>query len=66
MLSDDCVNMLVKDKRYGLTSKDAMTLFLLDDGDRLEYYLDVVDKLQTIFVGQEELLNRIGRVAGNW
>ncbi|KAF2402136.1 hypothetical protein EJ06DRAFT_520215 [Trichodelitschia bisporula] len=44
--------------KFGLTIKDAKTLLSLDDGDRLDYYFDVVDQLG----GHADS----GRVAGNW
>jgi aspartyl-tRNA(Asn)/glutamyl-tRNA(Gln) amidotransferase subunit B len=66
MSSDDCVNMLVDSQYYGLTSKDASTLLLLDDGERLDYYFDVVEILKSTYSGNEEVLARIGKVAGNW
>ncbi|KAF2800615.1 hypothetical protein K505DRAFT_228357 [Melanomma pulvis-pyrius CBS 109.77] len=66
MSSDDCVNMLVDGQDYRLTSKDASTLLILDDGDRLDYYFDVVESLKTIFSGNAEILPRVGKVAGNW
>ncbi|KAF2711476.1 hypothetical protein K504DRAFT_220577 [Pleomassaria siparia CBS 279.74] len=64
--SDDCINMLVDGQVYGLTSKDASTLLLLDDGDRLDYYFDVVEILKATFVDNAEVLPRLGKVAGNW
>jgi aspartyl-tRNA(Asn)/glutamyl-tRNA(Gln) amidotransferase subunit B len=66
MLSDDVINMLVDPKEYGLTHKDAGTLLILDDGDRLDYYLDVVQILRGIFADDSAILARVGKVAGNW
>ena len=64
MSSDDSLNVLVEE--YGLTSKDASTLLVLDDGDRLDYYFSVVESLKIIFAENVEVLARIGKVAGNW
>lgn len=66
MLSDDCVNILIDSNSYGLTSKDASTLLLLDDGYRLDYYFDVVEHLRAIFSTEPEILARVGKIAGNW
>jgi aspartyl-tRNA(Asn)/glutamyl-tRNA(Gln) amidotransferase subunit B len=66
MLSDDCVNTLVDKSDYNLTPKDASTLLSLDDGDRLDYYYDVVEHLQTAFSDQPDILARVGKAAGNW
>ena len=66
MLSDECVSTLVDNEYYGLTSKDASTLLLLDDGDRLDYYFDVVEHLRKTFGDNPDLLARTGKAAGNW
>lgn len=66
MLGDDVIGMLVDPKKFGLTSKDAGTLLILDDGDRLDYYLDVVQILRETFKDDAALLPRVGKVAGNW
>jgi aspartyl-tRNA(Asn)/glutamyl-tRNA(Gln) amidotransferase subunit B len=66
MSSDDCVNMLVNGEDYGLTIKDASTILLLDDGERLDYYFDVVESLKSTYSGNAEVLARVGKVAGNW
>lgn len=60
------MNSLVQDSAYGLTSKDANTLLLLDDGDRLDYYFDVVEHLRTTFSNDPAVLSRTGKAAGNW
>ncbi|KAF2195316.1 hypothetical protein K469DRAFT_743924 [Zopfia rhizophila CBS 207.26] len=64
--SDGYVKTLVDSTEYRLTSKDANTLLLLDDGDRLDYYLDVVQLLKATFSGNQRILDRVGKVAGNW
>jgi aspartyl-tRNA(Asn)/glutamyl-tRNA(Gln) amidotransferase subunit B len=64
--SDEMMKMLVTMPQFGLTSKDASTLLVLDDGERLEYYLDVVHHLQSMLSNSPDSLIRIGRIAGNW
>lgn len=49
----------------GLSTKDASTLLSLDDGDRLDYFYDVVSGLRTTDLSQENQAH-LGRVAGNW
>ncbi|KAH7410420.1 GatB/GatE catalytic domain-containing protein [Phaeosphaeria sp. MPI-PUGE-AT-0046c] len=49
----------------GLSSKDASTLLSLDDGDRLDYFYDVVSRLRTSDRSQGNQAE-LGRVAGNW
>lgn len=66
MLSDECVEILVDPQGYGLTAKDANTLLMLDDGDRLDYYFDVVQVLRSTFSEDPDILARVGKVAGNW
>jgi aspartyl-tRNA(Asn)/glutamyl-tRNA(Gln) amidotransferase subunit B len=56
----------VNDPNYSLTSKDASTLLSLDDGERLDYYYDVVEHLRTAFQDQADMLQRVGKAAGNW
>ncbi|KAF2640259.1 hypothetical protein P280DRAFT_428162 [Massarina eburnea CBS 473.64] len=66
-LSDETVNMLVDNKNdYSLTSKDASTLLLLDGGERLDYYYDVVEHLRATFSNDTDTQARLGKVAGNW
>ncbi|KAF2652322.1 hypothetical protein K491DRAFT_605161 [Lophiostoma macrostomum CBS 122681] len=65
-LSDDSMTKLTEAQDYGLTVKDASTLLVLDDGDRLDHYLDVVEHLRVDFAQDPEALARIGKVAGNW
>ena len=58
--------MLVRN--YGLTTKDAITLLSFDDGERLEYYLDVVAELarQANERQDDSALQALGKMAGNW
>ncbi|KAF2012178.1 hypothetical protein BU24DRAFT_465742 [Aaosphaeria arxii CBS 175.79] len=66
MLSDEAMQVLVDVDQYGLTPKDASTLLALDDGNRLEYYHDLVLDLQGMLSEEEAKAARIGKVAGNW
>lgn len=43
MLPDECLAKLVD--KYGLSTKDAKTLMVLDNGDRLDYFYDVIHHL---------------------
>ena len=66
MLPDDIANMLVQSSEYGLTVKDAKTLVALNDGDRLEYYLDIVEILGKEFSENSQSLEKVGKIANNW
>lgn len=44
--------------------KDAKTLLSSEDGDRLEYYFDVLARLQA--KEKVEQPKNLGRVVGNW
>lgn len=66
MLPDDIANMLVQSSEYGLTIKDAKTLAALNDGDRLEYYLDIVEILGKEFSENLQSLEKVGKIANNW
>jgi aspartyl-tRNA(Asn)/glutamyl-tRNA(Gln) amidotransferase subunit B len=65
-LSDDSIAKLTYGQDYGLTAKDASTLLVLDDGDRLDYYFDVVEILKQDFAQEPHTRARVGKVAGNW
>jgi aspartyl-tRNA(Asn)/glutamyl-tRNA(Gln) amidotransferase subunit B len=49
-----------------LTIKDAKTLVALNDGDRLEYYLDIVEILGKEFSENSQSLEKVGKIANNW
>ncbi|KAI4703647.1 hypothetical protein J4E89_009869 [Alternaria sp. Ai002NY15] len=65
-LPDVNVDMLAN--TYGLTTKDAITLLSMDDGERLEYYLDVIRCLvrQTEQHEKHVPLETLGKITGNW
>ncbi|KAF2729003.1 hypothetical protein EJ04DRAFT_448159 [Polyplosphaeria fusca] len=64
--TDDAIKMLTEGEEYNLTSKDASTLVSLDDGARLEYYLDVYQLLHLTLRSRPECLRGAGKVTGNW
>jgi aspartyl-tRNA(Asn)/glutamyl-tRNA(Gln) amidotransferase subunit B len=51
--------------QYGLTTNDAGTLLSLEDGDRLDYFFDVVSRLQEFDLSEVDQA-QLGRVTGNW
>lgn len=65
-LPDDSIDSLVQD--YGLSAKDAGTLLSLDDGERLEYFYNVIGPLvQTSGTTNDpDNTTRLGKIAGNW
>lgn len=66
MGSDEAIDMLIDPSQYGLSTKDASTILVLDDGHRLDYYFDIVKHLQSEFANEPHHLSRIGKMAGNW
>ncbi|KAF2848263.1 hypothetical protein T440DRAFT_429155, partial [Plenodomus tracheiphilus IPT5] len=60
-LPDSVLELHVED--FGLTTKDAATLLALDDGNRLEYFREVVDDLLGTHTGD---VAELGRITGNW
>jgi hypothetical protein len=50
---------------YGLTISDAGTLLSLEDGDRLDYFFDVLSRLQAFDLPEVDQAH-LGRVTGNW
>lgn len=59
---------LTDDQRYALSTTDAKILLQLDDGNRLEYYTSVVEKLNVICqdLDIDSILARTGQLAANW
>ncbi|KAI9658785.1 MAG: hypothetical protein M1821_002345 [Bathelium mastoideum] len=51
---------------YELTVADAMVLLAADDGDRLEYYMELVAKLQGLLNPEDFAKAKAGKIAGNW
>ncbi|KAI9847311.1 MAG: hypothetical protein M1837_002898 [Sclerophora amabilis] len=75
MLPDQQLDLLTTSSRFNLTAKDAKTLISLDDGERLDYYLDVVELVRQgvdasdgaeLDASVESVGSKIGRVTGNW
>lgn len=57
--------------RYGLTEKDAVTLTALDDGNRVQYFYNVLDALETLGTSQGDAplpqdTDVLSRLAANW
>ena len=50
---------------YGLSTKDAGTLLSLDDGDRLDYFFDVMARLRGSQLSGVDKAH-LGRITGNW
>ncbi|CAK4031756.1 Glutamyl-tRNA(Gln) amidotransferase subunit B, mitochondrial [Lecanosticta acicola] len=51
-------------KQYALSLKDAKTIVLLNDGDRLEFLEETVELLKQKLPGQEN--STTGKTVGNW
>ena len=65
-MPDETLELLTQDPAYGLTMKDAKTLQSLDDGDRLDYYFEVVDCMRAQLDTSKVANSKIGKVAANW
>ncbi|OJJ51573.1 hypothetical protein ASPZODRAFT_127666 [Penicilliopsis zonata CBS 506.65] len=64
--ADDLVELL-RGPAYGLSIEDAKPLIELDDGARLEYFMDVVDLLRILQQDEDaKSVDRLGRIVGNW
>ena len=48
--------------KFGLTEKDARTLMSFDDGDRVEYFFEVVNQVSKA----DEDKPQVGKLVGNW
>lgn len=62
MLPDSEVEELIT--QYGLKTKDALALMQLDDGGRIEYFYDVIARLQGRL--REKWNKECGVLAANW
>jgi aspartyl-tRNA(Asn)/glutamyl-tRNA(Gln) amidotransferase subunit B len=62
-LPDTMIDTLTEE--YGLSKKDAGTLLSLDHGDRLDYFFDVVARLENSELPDCDQAH-LGKVAGNW
>ncbi|KAF2088587.1 Asp-tRNAAsn/Glu-tRNAGln amidotransferase B subunit [Saccharata proteae CBS 121410] len=65
-LPDQTLEFLTQAQEYGLSLNDAKTLSAMDDGDRLDYYMDVVDRMHVMASSEEQNELNLGRAAGNW
>ena len=71
VVPDQTLDMLTTKPCY-LTTKDAKTIMLLDDGSRLDYYLDVTDDVRRRIMPTDgsnstrSSATTIGKTTGNW
>lgn len=66
MLPDESLRVLTADPDYGLSMKDAKTLVGLDNGDRLEFYFDAVERCRMEFNPGSPEWKRAANMAANW
>ncbi|KAI9852125.1 MAG: hypothetical protein M1838_001749 [Thelocarpon superellum] len=69
MLPDQLLGSLTSLRSYGLTVKDAKTLMALDDGARVDYYCDVVQRVHAALPPAAETdadASLLGKMVGNW
>jgi aspartyl-tRNA(Asn)/glutamyl-tRNA(Gln) amidotransferase subunit B len=64
MLPDHVLHLVTSSPKYNLTEKDARILISFDDGDRAEYYLDVVERAEELCESEQEK-RKLGKAAGN-
>lgn len=67
-LPDSTISRTLKD--FGLSMKDAKTLFSFDDGKRLEYCADTIDlvskKLSAQGLNDDQNQAKVGKLVANW
>ncbi|KAH0388155.1 hypothetical protein KCU92_g909, partial [Aureobasidium melanogenum] len=67
-LPDSTVFRTIND--FGLSTKDAKTLFSLDDGERLEYCAETIELVQTKLSAQgsddDQNQAKVGKLVANW
>ncbi|KAI9822627.1 MAG: hypothetical protein M1827_000346 [Pycnora praestabilis] len=61
------ISMLVNERIFGLTIKDAKTLVALDDGNRLDFYIDVIREVHILegLVNDRKGISEIRAQPGN-
>lgn len=71
VVPDQILEMLTTTPYY-LTTKDAKTIMSLDDGSRVDYYLDVIDDVRRHLMPTDSsnvtVISAItvGKTTGNW
>lgn len=63
LLPDQLLTQLTEDPEHGLTMKDAKTLLSFDEGDRVDFYFEVLANLKQRLI---ETPPQLGRIVGNW
>ena len=63
-LPDQMLELLTQDAEHGLTMKDAKTLLSFDDGDRVDFYFEVLATLKQKL--GDQVPKQLGRIVGNW
>lgn len=67
-LPDSTISRTLKD--FGLSMKDAKTLFSFDDGERLEYCAETIDlvskKLSAQGLNDDQNQAKVGKLVANW
>ncbi|KAB8346309.1 hypothetical protein FH972_023353 [Carpinus fangiana] len=66
MLPDESIKLLTEDPKYGLTIKDARTMVALDDGNRLDYFLETFAILDETLDKQHSARAKLGKTVANW
>ncbi|KAL9088058.1 MAG: hypothetical protein Q9165_006399 [Trypethelium subeluteriae] len=65
-LPDDLIMSKLASIPYEMSVPDALVLVATEDGDRLEYYMELVAQLQGSLPAEEFTKARAGKLAGNW
>jgi aspartyl-tRNA(Asn)/glutamyl-tRNA(Gln) amidotransferase subunit B len=69
MTPDNTMKALLNSTEHRITEKDASTLLHIDDGERLDYYLDVLSHLEALPQTREVRDTPVKpkpQLAGNW
>ena len=66
LLPDQLVEMLLDKRSYGIPEKDARILAASDDGDMLDYYMDVVHHVKGILCQKDVKSQKVAKLVANW
>lgn len=64
MLPDESLGLLMEE--YGLAPKDAKTMVGMDDGDRLDYFLETYELVEKRIEQDGSVKAKLGKTVSNW
>lgn len=66
LLPDQLIDMLLDEQLYGVSEKDARILAASDDGDMLDYFMDVVNCIKETLSPKVMQSQKVAKLVANW